>query len=89
MSSMCQKVDMSHIMFIQFVVLLLKLWSVKSQGMGVHVCVCLFYKLNSYVITNMMIKLFCNCCLLINRCGLERVFLHLGHTDWCPDDTDV
>jgi len=41
MSSICQKVDMSHIIFIQFVVLLLKL-SVKSQGMGVRVCVCVY-----------------------------------------------
>jgi hypothetical protein len=55
----------------------------------VCVCVCIFYKLNSYVITNMIIKLFWNCCLLINQCGLERVFLHLGHMDWCPDDTDM
>ena len=61
------------------------------------VCVCvyiyiyiyIYYKSDSYVITNMIIILFWNCCLLINQCGLERVFLHLGHMDWCPDDTDM
>lgn len=79
------------IIFIQFVVLLLKLWSVKSQGMGICMCVCvyIFYSSNSYVITNMIIILFCNCCLLINQCGLEGVFLHFGHIDWCPDSTDM